>query len=170
METTSPVPPGSRSVDRPPYRPSPRTSAVINKCVDNTLKWGLIEKRPSPWGSACTVVAKRTAVAGSVFVTATPSTATSSVKPGLCPASSPAWMLSAKPYSSLSPTSRVLSVSCLWWRSTSTVPRSSPVPASTVLYFYECRLERLLRRGFSTCYVFGSWSPWSWVWCSLLHG
>ena len=36
--------------------------------------------------------------------------------------------------------------------------------------FYECRLERLMRRGFSTCYVFGSWSPWSWVWCSLLHG
>lgn len=30
-EATSPVPRGTRPVDRPPYRPNPRTSAVIDK-------------------------------------------------------------------------------------------------------------------------------------------
>ncbi|CAB1100355.1 unnamed protein product [Ectocarpus sp. CCAP 1310/34] len=57
-EAAFPVPPGARPVDRPPYRPNPRTSAVIDKCVGDMLEWGIIEKRPSPWGSPCTIVAK----------------------------------------------------------------------------------------------------------------
>ena len=57
-EATFPVPSGTRPVDRPPYRPNPRTSAAIDKCVDDMLEWGIIEKRPSPWGSPCTIVAK----------------------------------------------------------------------------------------------------------------
>ena len=57
-EATFPVPPGTRAVDRPPYRPNPRTSAVIAKCVNELLEWGIIEKRPSSWGSPCTIVAK----------------------------------------------------------------------------------------------------------------
>ena len=32
-EATFPVPPGTRPVDRPPYRPNPRTSEIIDKCV-----------------------------------------------------------------------------------------------------------------------------------------
>ncbi len=57
-EATFPVPPGTRPVDRPPYRPNPRTAAVIDKCVADMLAWDIIEKRPSPWGSPCTIVAK----------------------------------------------------------------------------------------------------------------
>ena len=57
-EATFSVSPGAHPVDRPPYRPNPRTSAVIDKCVNEMLKWGIIEKQPSPWGSPCTIVAK----------------------------------------------------------------------------------------------------------------
>lgn len=57
-EATFPVPPGTRPVDRPPYRPNPRASAVIDKCVQDMLDWDIIEERPSPWGSPCTIVAK----------------------------------------------------------------------------------------------------------------
>ena len=52
-----PVPEGTRPVDRPPYRPNPRTSEVSNKCVNDLLEWGVIEERPGPWGSPCTIVA-----------------------------------------------------------------------------------------------------------------
>ena len=57
-EATFPVPPDTRPVDRPPYRPNPRTSAVTDKCVNEMLEGGIIEKRPSPWDSPCTIVAK----------------------------------------------------------------------------------------------------------------
>ena len=57
-EATFPVPEGTRPVDRPPFRPNPRTSAVIAKCVNGMLEWGIIEERPSSWGSLCTMVAK----------------------------------------------------------------------------------------------------------------
>ena len=36
-EATFPVPEGTRPVDRPPYRPNPRTSAVIDKCVNEIV-------------------------------------------------------------------------------------------------------------------------------------
>ena len=57
-EAAFPVPESTRPVDRSPYRPNPRTSAVIDKCVNEMLEWGIIEERPSPWGSPCTIVAK----------------------------------------------------------------------------------------------------------------
>lgn len=44
-EATFPVLPGTRPVDRPPCRPNPRTSAVMDKCVADMPKWGIIEKR-----------------------------------------------------------------------------------------------------------------------------
>ena len=43
-EATFPVPPGTRPVDRPPYRPNPRTTAVVDKCVEDMPEWGIIEK------------------------------------------------------------------------------------------------------------------------------
>ena len=57
-ETTFPVPEVTRVVDRPLYGPNPRISEVIDKCVNEMLEWGIIEERPSPWGSCCTIVAK----------------------------------------------------------------------------------------------------------------
>ena len=50
-EATLPVPEGTRPVGRPPYRPNPRTSELIDKCVNEMLEWGIIEERLSPWGS-----------------------------------------------------------------------------------------------------------------------
>lgn len=58
-EATFPLPTNTRAVDRPPYRSNPRTSGVIEKCVHDMLEWGIIEKRPSPWGSPVTIVAKK---------------------------------------------------------------------------------------------------------------
>ena len=57
-EATLPVPEGTRPVDCPPYRPNPPISAVIDKCANEMLEWGIIEERPNPWGSPCTIVAK----------------------------------------------------------------------------------------------------------------
>ena len=47
-EATFPLPPHIRPIDRPPYRANPRAKAVIDKCVHDMLKWGIIEERPSP--------------------------------------------------------------------------------------------------------------------------
>ncbi|CAB1100197.1 unnamed protein product [Ectocarpus sp. CCAP 1310/34] len=58
-EATFPVPPGTRPVDRPPYRPNPRVATVSDKCVAAMLEWGIIEKRPSAWGRPCTLIAKK---------------------------------------------------------------------------------------------------------------
>ena len=57
-EATFSLPEGTRPVDRPPYRPNPSSSEVIDKCVNEMLEWGITEERPSPWGSPCTIVAK----------------------------------------------------------------------------------------------------------------
>ena len=53
-----PLEPGTKPVDRAPYRANPRAQEVIDKCVDQLEKDGIIEQRPSPWGSAVTIVAK----------------------------------------------------------------------------------------------------------------
>ena len=53
-----PLEPGTKPVDRAPYRAKPRAKEVIDKCVDQMEKDGIIEQRPSPWGSAVTIVAK----------------------------------------------------------------------------------------------------------------
>ena len=58
-EATFPLPPDTRPIDRAPYRANPRAKAVIDKCVHDTLEWDIIEERPSPWGSPCTLVAKK---------------------------------------------------------------------------------------------------------------
>ena len=52
------MPEGTRPVDRPTYRPNPRISFLVDKCVNDMLEWGINEERPSPWGSPCTIVAK----------------------------------------------------------------------------------------------------------------
>ena len=54
-EATCPLPPDTRLVDRAPYRANPRTATVFDKCVQDMLEWGIIEERPSPWGSPCTL-------------------------------------------------------------------------------------------------------------------
>ena len=53
-----PLEPGTKPVDRAPYRTNPRAQEVIDKCVDQMERDGIIEQRPSPWGSAVTIVAK----------------------------------------------------------------------------------------------------------------
>ena len=57
-EATFPLEPGTRPVDRTPYRANPRVQGTIDKCVNQMEKYGIIEQRPSPWGSAVTIVAK----------------------------------------------------------------------------------------------------------------
>ena len=57
-EADFPLEPGTKPVDRAPYRANPRAQEVIDKCVDQMEKDGIIEQRPSSWGSAVTIVAK----------------------------------------------------------------------------------------------------------------
>ena len=57
-QATFPLPPDTRAVDKVPYRSNARTSSVIYKCFHDMLGEGIIEKRPSPWGSLITVVAE----------------------------------------------------------------------------------------------------------------
>ena len=58
-EATLPLPPDTRPIDRAPYRANLRAKAVIDKCVHDMLEWDVIKERPSPWGSPCTLVAKK---------------------------------------------------------------------------------------------------------------
>ena len=58
-KATFPLPPDTRPIGRAPYRANPRAKAVIDKCVHDMLEWDIIEERPSPWGSPCTLVAKK---------------------------------------------------------------------------------------------------------------
>lgn len=58
-EAEFPLEPGTRPVDRAPYRANPRVQETIDKCVNQMEKDGIIEQRPSPWGSAVTIVAKK---------------------------------------------------------------------------------------------------------------
>ena len=58
-EATFPLPPDTRPIDRAPYRANPRAKAVIDECVHDMLEWDIIEEHPSPWGSPCTLVAKK---------------------------------------------------------------------------------------------------------------
>ena len=51
VEATFPLPAGKRLVDRPPCRPNPGTSAVIDRCFDDKWKWGIVEHFPGPWTS-----------------------------------------------------------------------------------------------------------------------
>ena len=57
-EAEFPLEPGTRPVDRAPYRANPRVQETIDKCVNQMEQDGIIEQRPSPWGSAVTIVAK----------------------------------------------------------------------------------------------------------------
>ena len=45
-------------MDRHPYRTNPRTQEVIDKCVKNMESVGIVEKKPSEWGSPVCIVAK----------------------------------------------------------------------------------------------------------------
>ena len=56
-EATFPLEPGTRPVNRTPYRANPRVQETIDKCVNQMEQDGIIEQRPSPWGSAITIVA-----------------------------------------------------------------------------------------------------------------
>ena len=57
-EATFPLEPGTRPVNRTPYRAHPRVRETIDKCVNQMEQDGIIEQRPSPCGSAVTIVAK----------------------------------------------------------------------------------------------------------------
>lgn len=58
LEADFPTPPFIKPVDRAPYRASPHTQEVIDKCVDQMAKTGKVDQQPSPWGS--TVMLKLT--------------------------------------------------------------------------------------------------------------
>lgn len=49
-EAEFPLEPGTRPVDRVPYRANPRVQETIDKCVNQMEKYGIIEQRPSPSG------------------------------------------------------------------------------------------------------------------------
>ena len=57
-EADFPLQPGTTPVDRNPYRANPRIQEVTDKCVNQMQIYGIIEQRPSPRGSAVTIVAK----------------------------------------------------------------------------------------------------------------
>ena len=57
-EATFPLQPGTRPVDRAPYRSSPRLQKQIDDQVDKLLKQGIIQERTSAWGSPVTIVSK----------------------------------------------------------------------------------------------------------------
>ena len=57
-EADFPLEPGTRPVNRAPYRANPRVQEVIDKCVREVEDAGIVEQRASPWGSAVTLVAK----------------------------------------------------------------------------------------------------------------
>ena len=57
-EATFPLEPGTRPVNKTPYRANPRVQETIDKCVNQMEQDGIIEQRPSVWGSAVTIVAK----------------------------------------------------------------------------------------------------------------
>ena len=58
-EATFPLPDNTKPMSRRPYRASPRTEAVINKCVEDMLDDVIIVERSSPWGSPVTIVARK---------------------------------------------------------------------------------------------------------------
>ena len=64
-ETEFPLKPGTRPVDRAPYRVNPRIQETIDKRVNQTEKYGIREQRPSPWESAVTIVTNQTVPLGS---------------------------------------------------------------------------------------------------------
>ena len=57
-EATFPLQPRTRPVNRTPYRANRSVQETIDKCVNHTEQDGIIEQRPSSWGSAVTIVAK----------------------------------------------------------------------------------------------------------------
>ena len=74
-EATFSLPLDSRPIDCPPCRANPQAETVIDKCVHGMLEWGIIEERPRPWSSPCTLVPKRSTVAlVSVLIFFIPST------------------------------------------------------------------------------------------------
>ena len=57
-EAEFPLQKNTKPVDRHPYRTNPRAQEVIDKCVDDMQATGIIEKKPSEWGSPVCIVAK----------------------------------------------------------------------------------------------------------------
>ena len=53
-----PLQKNTKPVDRHPYRTNPRAQEVIDKCVENMEAVGIVEKKPSEWGSPVCIVAK----------------------------------------------------------------------------------------------------------------
>ena len=47
-EATFPLEPGTRPVNRTPYRANPRVQETMDKCVNQMEQDGIIEQRPSP--------------------------------------------------------------------------------------------------------------------------
>ena len=63
--TTFPLEPGTRPVNRTLSRANPRVQETIDKCLNRMEQDGIIEQRPSPWGSAVTIIAKSDGTHGS---------------------------------------------------------------------------------------------------------
>lgn len=57
-EADFPLEPGTRPVNRAPYRANPRVQEVSVECMQEMEEAGIVEQRASPWGSAVTLVAK----------------------------------------------------------------------------------------------------------------
>ena len=56
---TFPLPSGTKPVKIPPYRANPRQEKVLGQCVEDMVARRVAEKRPSPWGSSVTIVARK---------------------------------------------------------------------------------------------------------------
>ena len=57
-EAEFPLQKNTKPVDRHLYRTNPRAQEVIDKCVENMESVGIVEKKPSEWGSPVCIVAK----------------------------------------------------------------------------------------------------------------
>ena len=57
-EAEFPLQENTKPVDRHLYRTNPRAQEVIDKCVENMESVGIVEKKPSAWGSPVCIVAK----------------------------------------------------------------------------------------------------------------
>lgn len=58
VSSTFPLKPGTKPINRTPYRVDPWIQGVIHECVGQLVDDGVVEKRSSQWGSPVTTVTK----------------------------------------------------------------------------------------------------------------
>ena len=70
-EATFPLQPGTRPIDRAPYRTSPRVQKQSDDQVDKLFKQGIIEERTNAWGFLFLLSARLMGHHGPVLTTVT---------------------------------------------------------------------------------------------------